>query len=367
LPSRELYIGLMSGTSLDGVDAVLADFGGDALPPKLIASSHIPYDNVLRADLLALHSAGHAELDRGALLAIRVSDRYAAAVAELMRQSEAAAADISAIGCHGQTVRHRPELGYTVQLANPARLAEASGIAVVADFRSRDIAAGGQGAPLVPAFHRAVFARPDRHRVVANIGGIANLTDLAPGRPVTGFDCGPGNMLMDAWILESKGEPYDHAGNWAREGRLIPELLEQLLSEPFLARDPPKSTGRELFNAAWLAPKLQDSYRAPDVQSTLLEFTVEALARAVETWCRGAAEILLAGGGARNTALRERISKRLHPVPVKLCDDAGIAAEHVEAMAFAWLARQAVLGLAGNIAEVTGARGPRVLGAIYPA
>jgi anhydro-N-acetylmuramic acid kinase len=365
LPSRELYVGLMSGTSLDGVDAVLADFGGDS--PRLIASGHIAYDAALRAELLDLHNAGHNELDRAAQLAIRVGDHYAAAVAEVLSRSAAPAADITAIGCHGQTIRHRPELGYTIQLANPARLAEATGIAVVADFRSRDIAAGGQGAPLVPAFHRAVFARPDRHRVVANIGGIANLTNLAPGHPVTGFDCGPASMLMDAWILKSRGERYDSEGAWAREGRTVPELLERLLSEPFLKLPPPKSTGRELFNATWLAPKLRESYPAVDVQATLLEFTAEALSRAVESWCNGAQELLLCGGGARNSTLREHLSKRLHPIPVNVSDDAGIAAEHVEAMAFAWLARQALLGLAGNVAEVTGARGPRILGAIYPA
>jgi anhydro-N-acetylmuramic acid kinase len=367
LPPRELYIGLMSGTSLDGVDAILADFGGDARDPKLMASAHTVYDDALRADLLELHHTGHNELDRAALLGIRVDDHYATAVAEVVRRSAVSVADITAIGCHGQTVRHRPELGYTIQLANPARLAEATGIAVVADFRSRDIAAGGQGAPLAPAFHRAVFARPDRHRVVANIGGIANLTNLAPGQPVIGFDCGPGNMLMDAWILKSRGERYDNDGTWAREGKLVPELLELLLGEPFLRLPPPKSTGRDLFSSAWLAPKLRESYRAVDVQASLLEFTAEALGRAVKTHCRGAQELLLCGGGARNSALREHISKRLHPVLVNLSDVAGIAAEHVEAMAFAWLARQTIHGEAGNLAEVTGARGPRVLGAIYPA
>ncbi len=365
MPPRELYIGLMSGTSLDGVDAVLADLAAGM--PRLLAAGYVPYDPTLRSELLALHDSGQNELDRAAILGNRVSDRYAAAVAEVLRLSSVPAADVAAIGCHGQTVRHRPELGYTVQLANPARLAEASGITVVGDFRSRDIAAGGQGAPLVPAFHRAVFAMPGRHRVVANIGGIANLTCLARGGSVTGFDCGPGNMLMDAWILKTRGEPFDRGGSWASEGRLIPNLLARFLSEPFLQMAPPKSTGRDLFNVAWLEAQLTELLAPADVQRTLLEFTAEALSRAVETYCRGADEVLLAGGGARNSALRERISERLHPIAVNLCDDAGIAAEHVEAMAFAWLARQTLLGQAGNVAEVTGARGPRVLGAIYPA
>lgn len=367
MPPRELYIGLMSGTSLDGVDAVMCDFGNPASLPSLVASYHTHYDDTLRADLLRIHDPGPDELDRAAQLGIRLSDRYAAAATEVLRVSGIPAADIAAIGCHGQTVRHRPELGYSVQLANPSRLAEVTGITVVADFRNRDIAAGGQGAPLLPAFHRAAFARPDRHRVVANIGGIANLTDLAPGAPVIGFDCGPGNMLMDAWILESKGERFDGDGAWARTGRQIPELLARLMSEPFLGLPPPKSTGRDLFNSAWLAPHLQAAYATVDVQRTLLEFTVETLSQAVEAHCGGSAEILLCGGGARNSTLREHLSKRLHPISVSVSDDAGIAAEHVEAMGFAWLARQTMLGLPGNVPEVTGARGSRVLGAIYPA
>jgi anhydro-N-acetylmuramic acid kinase len=364
---RELYIGLMSGTSLDGVDAVLADFGTGAPQPRLIASAYAPYDDALRADLLEIHGTGHGELDRAAQLGIRVSKVYAASVAGLLHKAGMPAADIAAIGCHGQTVRHRPELGYTIQLANPAYLAEAAGVTVVADFRSRDIAAGGQGAPLVPAFHRAVFALPDRHRVVANLGGIANLTSLTPGKPVTGFDCGPASMLMDAWTLQARGERYDKDGAWARTGKVIPDLLARLLSEPYLRLPPPKSTGRDLFNAGWLAPRLRPSDDAADVQRTLLEFTAVTLSDAVKTFCGGTQELLLCGGGARNSTLRERISEHLHPVPVNICDVAGIAAEHVEALAFAWLARQAMHREPGNIAEVTGARGTRVLGAIYPA
>jgi anhydro-N-acetylmuramic acid kinase len=365
MAQSELYIGLMSGTSLDGVDAVLADFGNPQ--PVLVAATHIPYDGNLRGDLLAIHTAGHDELDRAALLALRIGANYAYAVAELLDASSISPENIAAIGCHGQTVRHRPDLGFTIQLANPAHLVEDTGIAVVADFRSRDIAAGGQGAPLVPAFHRAVFGREDRHRTVANIGGIANLTNLAPSQPVTGFDCGPGNMLMDVWASQSLGERYDREGAWARSGQLIPELLGKLLDEPFLRLPPPKSTGRDLFNSAWLTSRLSASYAAMDVQRTLLEFTSESLARAVETYCAGTQELLVAGGGARNLALFERMSERLHSVTVLTSDMAGIAAEHVEAMAFAWLARQALLGEAGNVPEVTGARGPRILGTIYPA
>jgi len=213
----------------------------------------------------------------------------------------------------------------------------------------------------------AVFAQPGCKRVVANLGGIANLTRLAPGQPVIGFDCGPANMLMDAWSAKSRGSRYDAEGAWAASGKVIAELLQSLLAEPYLALPPPKSTGRDLFNYAWLVPKLRPGYDAADVQRTLLEFTVESLANALHRFCPDTQELLVCGGGARNSALLARISERLLPIRVLPSDEAGIAAEHVEAMAFAWLARQALLGKPGNLADVTGARGARVLGAIYPA
>jgi anhydro-N-acetylmuramic acid kinase len=365
--AADLYIGLMSGTSLDGVDAVLVDFATPDAKPRLLNALYAPYDDEIRADLLDVHHEGHDEINRAAQLSNRLAERYAAAVNGLLEAASVAASSVTAIGCHGQTVRHRPELGYTVQLGNPAHLAETTGISVVADFRSRDIAAGGQGAPLVPAFHRAVFALPDRHRVAVNLGGIANLTNLAPGKPVIGFDCGPANMLMDAWSSKVQGARIDLDGAWAVSGTVIPELLGAMLVEPYLALAPPKSTGRELFNYAWLEPKLKPAYAAADVQRSLLEFTCEALARAIETHCPGTQEVLLCGGGARNSALRKRIGERLLTASVRLSDEAGIAAEHVEAMAFAWLARQALLGNSGNLPEVTGARGERILGAIYQA
>jgi anhydro-N-acetylmuramic acid kinase len=363
--AAELFIGLMSGTSLDGVDAALVDFSSGA--PRLVAAHHRPYDDVLKADLLQIHTAGADEIERAALLGNRLSERYAAVIGELLAAARVEAGAIAAIGCHGQTVRHRPDLGFTTQLGNPARLAEITGICVVADFRSRDVAAGGHGAPLAPAFHQAVFARPGVSRAVANLGGIANLTRLAPGQTVIGFDCGPANMLMDAWSQQAHGQHYDQDGGWAMSGALIPGLLAALLDEPYLKLAPPKSTGRELFNLAWLAPKIKAGYAAADVQRTLLEFTSEALCRAVEKFCPGTEELLLCGGGARNLALIKRVGERLHPLKVMVSDDAGIAAEHVEAMAFAWLARRALRNEPGNLPEVTGAKGLRVLGAIYPA
>ena len=363
--SSDLFIGLMSGTSLDGVDAVLADFAGER--PRVMRAAHIPYDNVLRADLLTLNSSGSDEINRAGLLANRLSDCYAAAVKEVLRKPAVSPARIAAIGCHGQTIRHRPDLGYTVQLANHARLAETTGISVVGDFRSRDIAAGGQGAPLVPAFHRAMFARADTHVVVANIGGIANLTSLAPGMPIAGFDCGPGNLLMDAWIFNSRGERFDRDGAWAMSGKAIPALVESLLGEAFFLCAPPKSTGRDLFNLKWLLAHLHTNYPPADVQRSLLELTAESCSRAIERYCSGAEEIVLCGGGSRNTALRARLQERLDPRVIMLSDETGIVAEHVEALAFAWLARQTLRNQPGNLPDATGARGLRVLGAVYPA
>ena len=364
MSSRELFIGLMSGTSLDGVDAVLADFGGAR--PHALAATHLPYDNLLRAELLQLQLSGSDELHRAALLANRLGDGYAEAVAEVLLAGRAAPPDVVAIGCHGQTVRHRPELGYSLQLVSAARLAESAGITVVTDFRNRDIAAGGQGAPLVPAFHQAMFARPARRLVIANIGGIANLTRLHPGEPVIGFDCGPGNMLMDAWIMKSRGERLDRDGAWAAGGRVLPELLDALLREPYLDLPPPKSTGRELFSAGWLAGMAGEGADAADVQRTLLEYTVETMARAIGTFCGGTQEVVICGGGARNRTLLARLNARLHPAEVRVSDELGIAAEQVEALAFAWLARRTLRGETGSLPGVTGARGPRVLGAIYP-
>jgi anhydro-N-acetylmuramic acid kinase len=362
-----LYLGIMSGTSLDGVDVVLADFGDAA--PKLIANHHIGFDPALRLELLALNQPTTNEFERGALAANRLARLYAQAIQELLVCANISAADISAIGCHGQTVRHRPELGYTLQLNNPALIAELSGITVIADFRSRDIAAGGQGAPLVPAFHAAAFKHPSKHRIIVNIGGIANLTNLPVHGDVTGFDCGPGNMLLDAWCAAHSGHPYDANGAWSASGSVIPTLLDALLQDAYFARHPPKSTGRDLFHLGWLNPFLRAEYTPRDVQATLIQLTVKTIFNAINQYCHGAQEVFVCGGGGRNGALmnslRDTCDKNL--IPVALTDTLGVPAEQVEALAFAWLARQAVQGEAGNLPSVTGARHPCILGAIYPA
>jgi anhydro-N-acetylmuramic acid kinase len=355
----------MSGTSLDGIDAVLAAFENDTC--KLLHSHFIPFDEALRVELLALNSAGTNELERAALAANELSRCYAAAIQALLGKTEIRADQIKAIGCHGQTVRHRPDLGYTIQLANPALLAELTGIAVVTDFRSRDIAAGGQGAPLVPAFHAAMFRHPERHRVIVNIGGISNLTSLPRNGGVVGFDCGPGNLLLDAWITLHLGQTYDKDGAWAASGHPIPELLQQLLTEPFFATPPPKSTGRDLFSLAWLERFLSPDFAPVDVQATLLELTAKGIATAILDHCSAASEIYLCGGGAHNGALVRGLKQYLPNRNILPTDSLGVKADWVEAFAFAWLARQTLNGNSGNLPEVTGAKGARILGAIYPA
>lgn len=358
------YIGLMSGTSLDGVDAALLQMEeGNA---RLTHTVFQPFSEEIRHELLALNQAGDNELQRAAIAGNALAQRYAATIVQLLREADISPGAIAAIGCHGQTVRHRPDLGFTIQIGNPALLAELTGIRVVADFRSRDIAAGGQGAPLVPAFHAALFRASTQNRVIVNIGGISNLTWLPASGTVTGFDCGPGNLLLDAWALQHLGTPYDHNGAWAAGGNIIPGLLHALLAHPFLEIHPPKSTGRDMFHLAWLQTLLSPEYAPIDVQATLLEFSARAVANAVTRHCTDADEIYLCGGGAHNSALRIRLAELL-PQTVALTDELGIAADWVEAAAFAWLARQTQLGLPGNLPEVTGAHHPSILGAIHPA
>jgi anhydro-N-acetylmuramic acid kinase len=363
-PSK-LYAGLMSGTSLDGIDAVLADLGGEQ--PRLLARHYLPFDEVLKNELLALHHPNHNELHRTLLAGNQLAKLYATAIKLLLEFAGISPAQVRAIGCHGQTIRHRPEHGYTLQIGNMALLAELSGIAVVGDFRSRDIAAGGQGAPLVPAFHDRLLRHSEIHRAILNIGGIANLTDLPPHAATSGFDCGPGNLLMDAWCLRHTGKAYDENGTWAASGKILPELLEQMLAEPFFALEPPKSSGRDLFNMDWLQERLKGTEATQDVQATLLELTCQSIAQAVLKHCGRAQEIYLCGGGAHNQALRNRLAALLPGCTIGTTDDLGVSGDYLEALAFAWLAQQALHGKPGNLPAVTGARHSCVLGAIYPA
>ena len=361
----DLYVGIMSGTSLDGVDAVLAEFVDSGV--RLRAHVQHPFSEDLRSELLALCAPDGNEIDRAADAGNRLARIYADATLATLEAAAVPASGVRAIGCHGQTVRHRPDRGYTVQLGNPALLAELTAVTVVADFRSRDIAAGGQGAPLVPAFHATLFGARDEDRAVLNLGGIANVTLLERNGGVRGFDTGPGNCLLDHWIQRTQGQHFDAGGRWAAGADPDARLLERFLGEPYFAQPPPKSTGRELFNAQWLDRHVDTQMPAQVVQATLLELTAQSAARALVAQVPRVGRVIVCGGGARNDALRARLAMLLAPRVVESSDAWGLGAEQVEAVAFAWLARCAITGERAGLPAVTGARAARVLGAIYPA
>lgn len=367
----------MSGTSLDGVDGVLASFTPN-MPlgaTDTLAAAYVPFPSDLQRELMALQAAGDNEIHREALVANILAQHYADCVAQLLVKANIAADRVCAIGVHGQTIRHQPTLGYTRQTNNPALLAELTGIDVIADFRSRDIAAGGQGAPLVPAFHQAVFANVDETRVVANIGGIGNISVLgnANAAPVLGFDTGPGNALMDAWIAQHLHKKYDSEGAWAATGQVIPRLLEAFRSDPFFSMSPPKSTGRDLFHPAWLADHLAafSDAKPSDVQATLAALTATTLADAIAQYGMDAKAVYVCGGGAYNTHLMRQLQQALSAKGLSAIVEStaalGIPPNNVEALAFAWLAHRFIERKPGNLAAVTGAKAGRILGALYPA
>jgi anhydro-N-acetylmuramic acid kinase len=360
-----LYIGLMSGTSLDGVDGVLADFGSGAI--RTIEAAFVPFPAALRAELMALQASSENELEREALAANGLAAAYAECVNTLKGAADGA---VAAVAVHGQTIRHRPELGFTRQTNNPALLAELTGIDVVADFRSRDIAAGGQGAPLVPAFHEAAFGKAGTARVVVNIGGIGNISVLHGDGRVTGFDTGPGNVLIDLWISRQLGKAYDEDGAWAARGTVNQALLDVLLDEPYFRQPAPKSTGRDLFHDAWLDARLaQCPGVAPeDVQATLTRLTAVTIARAIAGESSAVEAVYVCGGGAYNaTLLRDLAAELGGKVAVESTAALGVAPNRVEALAFAWLGYRFTLRKPGNLPAVTGAKGLRILGALYPA
>jgi len=372
--ASSLYIGLMSGTSTDGVDAVLADFTEPA-SPRVLASAFLPMPGDLRKAFLDLNVPGANELVRAALAGNALAGLYAQACQDLLSQTDLQASAVRAIGAHGQTVRHDPAAGYTIQLNAPALVAERTGIAVIADFRSRDVAAGGQGAPLVPAFHQAMFAGA-QPQAVLNLGGIANVTLLQPQgsqAPVRGFDTGPANALLDAWVAEKTGQPYDLDGAWGATGAVSAELLGHLLdSEPWFLLPPPKSTGRDLFNLAWLKQRLA-SFKAAekglsdaDVQATLVQLSAHSAAQAILEHAPDAARVLVCGGGARNPVLVAALEAALGK-PVIPTSDVGVPVQLVEALAFAWLAWAHEAGVCTGLPSVTGAQHPSLLGCRYPA
>lgn len=362
-----LYIGLISGTSADGIDAALVDFRGGR--PRLQTGYVCPWPAALRGQMLALAQLDSPiELDAFGRLGVEIGECFAAAALTLLERSKIPAASVRAIGSHGQTVRHRPagDHPFTLQIGDPAVIAERCGIDVIADFRSTDIAAGGQGAPLVPALHAALFGTPGQTRVVLNLGGIANISVLGADGSVLGFDTGPANALMDAWCLRHRGEAFDRDGDYANSGRVDTQLLKALLEDRYFALPPPKSSGREYFHMAWLAhqPRLV-AVAAPDVQATLLELTARSVVQSIHAHAASTRQVLVCGGGVHNGVLLRRLQELLGRIEVASTASVGIDPDFLEAMAFAWLARQRLLRLPGNLPAVTGARGPRVLGAIY--
>jgi anhydro-N-acetylmuramic acid kinase len=369
----DLFIGLMSGTSMDAIDAALADFSQPA--PVLVRAINIPLDSALREECLALGS-GCADnaMERLAVLDQSLGNAFANAVSDLLQRSGLQARAIRAIGSHGQTLWHQPDSPhpFTLQLGNPNQIAENTGITTVADFRRRDMAAGGQGAPLAPAFHNAVFRSPDENRVILNIGGMANITIL-PAEPharVTGFDTGPGNVLLDGWHLIHRRQRFDRNGAWAATGSVNQPLLDKLMADAYFQAPPPKSTGRERFNLEWLQTQLSAANTAAspqDIQATLCELTAGSIADAVLKHAPATQRVLVCGGGTHNSDLMTRLRQRLSPRPLETTDAAGIAPDWVEALAFAWLAKQTLEGKAGNLPSVTGAKKAVVLGGIYQA
>ena len=373
--SQSLYIGLMSGTSLDGIDAVLAKIEASG-ETSLLDSVSIPFSPELRQALLDLQTPGPNEIHRENQAGNALAAAYADAVKQLLSRAKLSPAEISAIGAHGQTIRHQADLAhhlaYTHQTLNPALLAELTGIDVIADFRSRDLAAGGHGAPLVPAFHAQQFAT-DKNISVLNLGGIANLTLLPKEGEVKGFDCGPGNMLMDAWIAEQQGHAFDENGTWASQGKVNQALLSRMMTDSFFAKAPPKSTGRDDFHLEWLHKQIgSDNINAEDVQATLLQLTVDSALQALERYATQTQTLVICGGGARNTALLDLFKSRAedlfkNSLEIVTSDALGIDPQLVEGLAFAWLAWAHKEKRPANLPAVTGAKGPRILGACYPA
>lgn len=368
-------MGVMSGTSVDAIDVVLADFA-DPKRPILLASHSHAWPTTLRRQILSLAASQNDSIDTLGQLDRLIGSTTAEACLACLALSRLPASAITAIGFHGQTIRHQPDMNppFTMQIGDANTLAELTGIAVVSDFRRRDVAAGGQGAPLVPAFHEQIFAQPELNIAVLNLGGIANITVLpanAEDHDVAGFDIGPANMLMDAWCQQHTGERYDADGAWAGTGQTDEKLLERMLADPYFSRPSPKSTGRERFGVAWLNKQLAEEQRSilpVDVQSTLAELTVATVSHAARQAFHGkTGELLVCGGGANNGHVMKRLQVRLPGWHVMSTASKGIDPQWIEALAFAWLARQMVSGLPGNLPAVTGAGGRRILGAYHPA
>ena len=375
---KNYYIGIMSGTSMDGIDAVLAEISDDGRT-AVLCHKDVPFEKTLKNTYFELQAPSQNELHKEALAANQLAQHYHVACAAILQAANLTPSDISAIGAHGQTIRHQPQqhddIGYTKQSLNPALLAELTSIDVIADFRSRDIAAGGQGAPLVPAFHAAQFGC-NENLAILNIGGIANLSLIPANRQekMIGFDCGPGNVLLDHWIKQSLNESYDDDGQWAAKGQVIEKLLSSMLSEAYFKKDPPKSTGRDLFNPEWLNHHLTINdclnQKPEDVQATLLALTAQSIAQDLKQHGATTERLLICGGGIKNKQLIAQIKNAcawIAPENIQSTAIRGIDPQAVEAAAFAWLAWAHQRKQPANLPAVTGAKGLRILGAHYPA
>ena len=366
-----LYIGLISGTSMDGIDAVLMRLNDDG--QEMLASHEHPWPEELRKELRAIAAPGENEIERMGILDIQVANQFAKTAWELLKKARIPPEQVSAIGSHGQTIRHHPEgpAPFTLQIGDPNRIAETTGITVVADFRRRDMAAGGEGAPLAPAYHAALFRKEGETRIILNLGGIANVTILPadPDTAIGGFDTGPSNTLLDAWARAYLNRPYDESGAWASSGRVEEKLLTAMLEDPYFYKPAPKSTGPEYFHLGWLRHLLANypALQQEDVQATLTALTVESIARAIEAEAPGCRRLIVCGGGVHNDNLMRNLQARLAETVIESSAAHGIDPDHVEAAAFAWLARQTLENRPGNLPAVTGAAHPVILGGIYPA
>ncbi|MDH5231792.1 MAG: anhydro-N-acetylmuramic acid kinase [Gammaproteobacteria bacterium] len=364
---EDYYIGLMSGTSIDAIDACLIQTSNDSI--RTIASYSLPFDTKLRDQLNDLCVPGDNEIERIADIENPLTDAYAQAVQQLLNKVSISSDQIRAIGCHGQTIRHRPEKSYTLQLVNPSRLAINSGIATISDFRRADMAVGGQGAPLVPLFHQYLFADPNQIRVILNLGGIANITALAPNKPPRGWDTGPANGLMNQWIKEHQSLAYDANGDWAAGGQVDSLLLDALLDDDYFKLAPPKSTGREYFNLAWLNERFQHTSGKIDpqnIQTSLCELSAQTIAEQIKQHVSNAQALIVCGGGVHNQFLMQRIKTHLPSVNIKSAAEYAVDPDFVEAACFAWLAKQHVQQHALDMRFITGQQQPVILGGYYP-
>ena len=362
MDNSSLLLGVMSGTSLDGIDIVLIDQNNRNI--KIIEFIHISYNEDIKKRLLLLHLDQKSDLRHSIEMSLDHARLTANGIKKVLKKNKLQAKDVKCIGYHGQTIRHYPENGYSVQVGSANLLSELTNITVVSDFRNRDIAAGGQGAPLVPAFHNEFFFKKNKNRLIINIGGISNITYLPTSKNIIGFDCGPGNILLDHWVKFQQNKNFDNLGRWAKSGEIIEDLLLKFQKDSFFKKIPPKSTGRELFNLDWLNKFDIKNYPTEDIQRTLLELTVVTINESIRKFCSSVDEIYICGGGSKNKFLVERLEV-ITGVTINTTDKLNIPSQQVEAIAFAWLAKKCIKKQFNNSPTITGSSGPRILGTIH--